>query len=115
MVVEVSQLSLSDEDRETIIAWAERHPEIKSVHLFGSFARGEGRPDSDIDLALSFFPQPGDSDSFTTWMFWHGDWQDAPDLQLTHPIDIEWYEQGSDLKIVGPAVEREGVLLFSRG
>ena len=43
-------------DREAIIAIATRY-HAENVRLFGSVARGEDRPDSDIDFLVDF--QPG--------------------------------------------------------
>jgi predicted nucleotidyltransferase len=44
------------QDREAIIAIATRY-HAENVRLFGSVARGEDRPDSDIDFLVDF--QPG--------------------------------------------------------
>jgi predicted nucleotidyltransferase len=44
------------QDREAIIAIAKRY-HAENVRLFGSVARGEDRPDSDIDFLVDF--QPG--------------------------------------------------------
>jgi hypothetical protein len=52
--------------RETLSAWTE-----KPVHaaVFGSAARGDGGPDSDIDLLLVHQPFPGDEKVTTpTWL-----------------------------------------------
>jgi predicted nucleotidyltransferase len=38
---------------EKILAALARHPGIDLAILFGSLARGEGRPDSDLDLAVA--------------------------------------------------------------
>jgi len=53
---------LESEDREKILAIARRHG-VTSVKVFGSFGRGEARPDSDVDLLIKagsqttpFFP-----------------------------------------------------------
>jgi uncharacterized protein len=39
--------------REQVMAVAARH-HANRVRLFGSVARGDGRPDSDIDLLVDF-------------------------------------------------------------
>ena len=39
--------------RETILSIAKRHG-VNNVRLFGSFARGDQRPESDIDLLVRF-------------------------------------------------------------
>lgn len=45
-------MTLSDADKDMIVALAQSHPEIEEVWLFGSRAVGDSRPDSDIDLAI---------------------------------------------------------------
>ena len=37
---------------EAVRAWAERHRDIRALAVVGSYARGESRSDSDIDLVL---------------------------------------------------------------
>src|SRR5262245_54321986 len=37
---------------ERVTAWAAHQPTIAAVALIGSYARGEARPDSDLDLVL---------------------------------------------------------------
>jgi len=40
--------------RNTLATWAASKPTIKALYVFGSYARGEARPDSDLDLAFEF-------------------------------------------------------------
>ena len=46
-------MQLTDEQRDAIIAWAERTPQVQAVMLFGSRCKGTARPDRDVDLALT--------------------------------------------------------------
>jgi len=39
--------------RAAIVSVLERHPSVSMAILFGSLAAGRGRPDSDLDLAVS--------------------------------------------------------------
>lgn len=63
-------------------------------------------------MAIVLNPQPGDEDSFTTWIFWSAEYEKHPDLLLSAEVDLDWYEEGADLEIVGPAVEKEGILIY---
>ena len=47
---------LGAEKGATILAIAAKHG-VTSVRVFGSFARGEARPDSDLDLLIEAGPQ----------------------------------------------------------
>ena len=37
---------------------------VRSIGLFGSFARGQGRPESDVDLLVEFAPDKKTFDNF---------------------------------------------------
>jgi predicted nucleotidyltransferase len=52
--------------RDAVIALAARHGAI-NVRVFGSVARGEGTPDSDIDLLVTF---PAESSMFDLVGLW---------------------------------------------
>jgi len=43
---------------EALLAQARQDPTILAVMLFGSVARGEARPDSDVDICLVLEPAP---------------------------------------------------------
>lgn len=43
---------LSQKYKETIIEYLKDKIELSLIYLFGSFAKGEGREDSDVDLAI---------------------------------------------------------------
>jgi predicted nucleotidyltransferase len=47
--------SIVREHRDEILAVAARHG-ARSIRLFGSLARGEARPDSDVDLLVELEP-----------------------------------------------------------
>jgi len=74
----VSDRSLN-EHRAAILAIATRHG-ARNVRVFGSFARGDARPDSDIDLLVDL--EPGRS------LLDHvGLWQDLEEL-LGRRVDV---------------------------
>jgi predicted nucleotidyltransferase len=97
---------LSEGDRRKIVEWAKCHPVIERVYLYGSRARGEERPDSDIDLAIEM--------PFLEWFEWYDAYKENPDLDLSHLVHLEWYEPNEGLEKVGSGVERDGILLYAR-
>jgi predicted nucleotidyltransferase len=40
--------------RAKLQSWAATKPTIKTLYVFGSYARGAAQPDSDLDLAFEF-------------------------------------------------------------
>lgn len=98
-------MALSEEDVQEVTRWASKHLVIEKVYLFGSRARGDYRPESDIDLAVQM-PE-------NNWFDWHPNFERCPDLSLPYDIHLQWYSPKS-LKIVGSAVERDGICLYDR-
>jgi predicted nucleotidyltransferase len=98
-------MGISQEDRDRIVQWARKYPEIRAIYLYGSRARGENRPDSDIDLAVQM--------GFGEWFGWIRRFRANPDLELSHPVDLEWSEKDAGLERVGRGVERDGKLIYS--
>jgi predicted nucleotidyltransferase len=48
----MNRFGLTDRELELIGGVFERHPEVVETRIFGSRAKGNSRPNSDIDLAL---------------------------------------------------------------
>lgn len=54
-MVEMNLAALGEDKRAAILAIAEKHG-VQRVRVFGSFARGDGREDSDLDLLVDAGP-----------------------------------------------------------
>jgi predicted nucleotidyltransferase len=81
-----------------------RQEGVSAVWVFGSVARGEGRPDSDVDLALEFA-----RDRRPT-LFTLGHLQEQIETQLGTKIDLGLRR---DLRShVLPTFERDAVRVF---
>lgn len=81
-------------------------PTIRLVKLFGSRARGDHKPRSDYDFAISAptMTQGG-------WARWKTNVQElAPTLC---GLDLVWIEQLSDQNLLG-AIDREGVVIYEK-
>lgn len=46
------QFGFKDGDMETIVAVLKKHPQIEQAVIFGSRAKGDYKPGSDVDMAL---------------------------------------------------------------
>jgi predicted nucleotidyltransferase len=48
----VSGFGLRDKDLQTVIAILQQHPDVEQALIFGSRAKGNYKPGSDVDIAL---------------------------------------------------------------
>ncbi len=97
-------------DREAIIdavvAFAEKRKGIKSVMLFGSYARGEATPQSDIDLRVVV------DDQEQTGLISISSFADEIREATGRDVDVV---TASDLRDdMAEAIEREGVKIYER-
>lgn len=71
--------------------WAVEHPYIEKAWIFGSRAKGTERPDSDLDIAVSILPMPGDSGPLATWIGESEDLSASLQERLPIAVQLEWY------------------------
>jgi hypothetical protein len=57
-------------DIEAIGTWLETEPGVVAMWLFGSRARGDARPDSDVDIAILTGPELADVDRLRLRLGW---------------------------------------------
>lgn len=81
-----------------------RARDVAALWVFGSVARGDSRPDSDVDVAIDF--TPGTKSSLFEIIRLKEDMQDA----LGHPVDIG--ERSAMTRRAAAAAERELVRVF---
>ena len=43
---------LTETQLDTLRSWAEQTPQVQEAYLFGSYAKGEARAGSDVDIAI---------------------------------------------------------------
>lgn len=78
--------------------------DIEQILLFGSRARGNNKPKSDIDLAV--FPSSGFSNRGRLS-------SDLDDIDTLLKVDVVFIDKQSDPKLL-KNIEREGVILYER-
>ncbi len=78
--------------------------DIRAAYLFGSFARGDARPDSDVDIRLDCGPSIGYGELL--------DIQEQMESILGHPVELIT----NPLELMRPAfrrrIEKDEVLLY---
>lgn len=89
----------------TICEWASQNKNIVRVFVFGSFARAEQSPDSDLDLAIQLADDE-DADDLP-------EWKCELQAMLPIPVDLQLYSKHFSPDIVCPAVEADGIAVYS--
>jgi predicted nucleotidyltransferase len=79
---------------------------VASLYLFGSHARGEAGPDSDIDV----FVDPGNDDSFGFLEFMGA--YDALRRKFGSDVDLGYSTRDGLSKHIRAAVERDAIKIF---
>ncbi|MBQ0022525.1 MAG: nucleotidyltransferase domain-containing protein [Prevotellaceae bacterium] len=89
---------------ETIKEYFKTKP-IQKAWLFGSFSRGEERPDSDVDIIISFMPGTKMGLQFFAMII---------DLEklLNRPVDL--VVDGDILSFASENVNKDKVLIYER-
>ncbi|WIV99657.1 nucleotidyltransferase family protein [Kinneretia aquatilis] len=100
-----------------IAAWAAEKPLVKRVWIFGSRARGDHRPDSDLDVAveldMSAIQGADDSGGSATWIFEAGSWGPELEAVLGLPVDLEQYQHGVTT-VIQTGLDRSSVLVYEK-
>ncbi len=79
---------------------------VQKVWVFGSFARGEERPDSDVDILVSF-----DENANVSLFTMGGMYMD---LKTLLGRDIDLVEEGTLLPFARESAERDKKLVYER-
>lgn len=82
---------------------AEKYP-INKIVLFGSRARGDNNPKSDIDLAIYTLPEFANMGHFAS---------DIEDLETLLKIDTVFINEDTDGKLI-ENIQKEGVIIYER-
>jgi predicted nucleotidyltransferase len=83
-------IALDERSCHRIVAWAAGNDCVREIWLFGSRARGNSRPDSDIDLAIVLMPSSQGTDwAFGTYQSKGDEWQRELTAMLDQHVSLE--------------------------
>jgi len=103
-------------DRE-IAKWAASKPIIKRVFIFGSRARGDHRPDSDLDVAVELdsteFEGADESGGLATWMFESPGWKQELQRLSPYAVQLERYRPGQT-PTVANGLATSSILIYEK-
>lgn len=96
---------LTDEVIEAICCIFRNHPEVETATLYGSRAKGNFKPASDIDLTLT-------GEKLNTTVLNKISWE-LDDLLLPYTFDLSIFSQISNPELISH-VNRVGIIFYSR-
>lgn len=99
-----TRFGLSEDDIARLCGVFERYPKIDQVLLYGSRAKGNYRPGSDIDLTII-----GEID----WQMFNQLTTELDDLLLPYQIDLSIY-QHIDNDELKAHIQRHGQVMYAR-
>ena len=99
---------------ETLRLWASKEPDLRRVWIYGSQARGDASPDSDLDVAVEVIPK-GDESTYDVFVCSANDWRSRLTPQVApHKLDLKLYDTSGAREKVRRGVEEHGVLVYER-
>ena len=96
---------MNQQIEETLSSYFHNKP-VEKAWVFGSFSRGEERPDSDVDILVSF-----DRNARVTLLTMGGMYSDLTQL-LNRKVDL--VEEGTLLPFARESAERDKKLIYER-
>lgn len=76
----------------------------KKIILFGSFARGDQKEKSDIDLAFEFDQRPENWPVFKSWV--------DDDFQTLRELDLVILDEADDSIV--ESIQKEGIIIYEQ-
>lgn len=112
-------MKLVDDPRQaavlaTLQKWAERHPEVSKVIIFGSRIHGAPRPDSDIDIAVELDKSQWDESPFGIWIASAQAWRQELELLLPWELDLQWHDRDGETGTVAAGILSGHIIAYER-
>lgn len=98
--------------KKIIKEWAENHPRITKVHVFGSYVKKNKPVIEDIDIAIEISYNEND----TPHGYWCGEASEMKEQLsklLNYKVDLEWSD-GERTKIIKKGLEEGSVLIYEK-
>ena len=98
-----SRTGLSERVTDLLRVEVRRFPEVRAAYLYGSRARGDFKPQSDIDIAI-------DAPGMTPQNFAQL-WSAIDALPIAYPLDCVWLQALPESRLK-TQIERDGVVFL---
>jgi len=82
--------------RDALVRWAEAHPRVRRVWVYGAASPRNETRDTDLDVAIELAPVVDGDETLALWMAnaekWHGELEESTGTR----VDLEWFDPDTD-------------------
>ena len=96
-----------------IAGWARSEPVFRKAFLYGSVARNEWKPGSDIDVAIQLNWRPAVEVELAVWGFEGDRLAESLQVLLPAPLQLEWYDP-VETPIVHNGIVQSSTLVYDQ-
>lgn len=97
--------------------WGKDKPLIKRIYIFGSRARGDHKPDSDLDIAIELdnkeIPPDDESGGIATWMHEAKEWRKELSKLIPLEIQIE-HHAGEETPTIAKGLRESSIKVYEK-
>lgn len=99
--------------------WARENPDVCTVYIYGSRAKGDFDKSSDLDIALEIDPEQGNIDSYTFWVSHSKEYDQKLQSLFSYKVHLEYYTQDrkelvKDIVKAAIDIEQSGIVVYSK-
>lgn len=99
---------------QQLSSWAHRVECVRRLWIYGSRARGDSGPESDLDVAVEIDPIGNDETAEVSFISTASQWRSELEPHIPFKLHLQWYDPAGSYVEVQRGVETSGVLVYER-
>lgn len=96
--------------RDALVRWAEAHPRVRRVWVFGGASSRDDARGADLDVAIELAPVVDGDETLALWMANAQKWHDELEQSTGTRVDLEWFDPDT-----GAPMDTTARLAYERG
>jgi len=82
--------------RDALVRWAEAHPRVRRVWVYGGASPRNETRDTDLDVAIELAPVVDGDETLALWIANAEKWHDELEESTGTRVDLEWFDPDTD-------------------
>jgi predicted nucleotidyltransferase len=99
---------------QQLSSWARHVACVRRLWIYGSRARGDAGPQSDLDVAVEIDPIGNDETPDVSFIATASQWRAELAPNIPFKLHLQWYDPAGSYPEVQRGVETSGVLVYER-